>query len=124
MIVDSTLDGYVGLFFIANDTLLLHKRTLADAESYGDFLTYPISHDDVWRHEYYKKYRVDFDYYPRGRVVYNHKKELFTVYIDKDLDKPEIMAKIISIFGLDGNNYKVDYDEHYQCHMCNENYVK
>jgi len=117
------IKGRVGLFFVVNGVLLPHTCPLLDSESYGDFLTYPESHDDVWQREYYRKYHVDFDYYPRGRVVYNQKVKIFTMFIDRDLDKPEILAEIIHSFGLDGSGCKVDYDEHYQCHICNEKYT-
>jgi hypothetical protein len=33
-----TLKGYVGLFFVVEESLLLHTCTLAEAEKGGDFL--------------------------------------------------------------------------------------
>jgi hypothetical protein len=116
-------EGMVGLFFHVKNSLLPHTCALALAEPYGGFLTFSESHDDVWRREYYRKYRVDFDYFPRGRVVYNTKAELFTVYIDRCVDTPELIAELLDSFGLVDRAYKIDYDEHYQCHKCNDNYI-
>ena len=118
------MNGYVGLFYFINDDIFPHTCNLLNAVQYGDFLTYPKSHDYIWRCDYYNKYFVDFDYYPRGRVVYNQKIKLFTVYIDKDLNKLKLITKIIQSFKIDEDIYKIDYDEHYQCHKCNKNYIK
>ena len=49
----------------------MHKCENGEAEKYGDFLNYPKSHMEIWDKYYYSKYHVDFDYFPRGRVVYN-----------------------------------------------------
>ena len=119
MIADSSQDGYIGLFFVAEGTLLLHTCSLADAESYGDFLNYPESHDDVWQHEYARKYQVDFDYFPRGRIVYNQAEDIFLLYHDK--------CVTVEAENLCGRYPKgkcvIALDEHYQCHKCNMNYV-
>jgi hypothetical protein len=121
----SERDGNVGLFFCVERTLINLSCPLALAEPYGDNLTCPDSHDEMWRNpEVNLGHPVDYDYYPRGRVVYNTKTELFTVYIDHCLDTPELIADLLESFGLVDKAYKIDYDEHYQCHMCNENYVE
>ena len=119
MTVDCALDGYVGLFFIANDTLLLHKQTLAEAEPYGDFINYTESHNDVWQRKYARKYKVDFDYFPRGRIVYNQKSEIFLLYYDKCVASEA--KKLCECYTKD--RCIIVLDEHYQCHKCNINYI-
>ena len=64
-----SFDGNAGLFFVVDGEWLLHMRALEEAEPYGDFHGYPENHDDVWQREYAHKYQVDFDYFPRGRIV-------------------------------------------------------
>ena len=69
----------VCLFFYVNGQFLIHGCELKDAETYGDFLIYPGSHFDVWESNYAKRYSVDFDYYPRGRVAYRKTNRTFQI---------------------------------------------
>jgi len=112
--------GDVGIFFIVDKSLLLYTCTLSEAEKGGDFLNYPESHDDCWRRNYYNEYNVDYDYFPRGRIVFNLKSKLFIIYHDicvtneiKNLYKNYAKAR-----------YELALDEHYQCHMCNLIYIE
>lgn len=75
------LDRQVGLFFLVSGELLLHRCFLEKAEVYGDFINYPYSHDEIWEKHYREKYQVDFDFYPRGRIVYNKKDNHNIFYI-------------------------------------------
>ena len=118
MNLGGALDGYVGLFFIVNGAPLLHKRTLADAEPYGDFINYPESHNDVWQRNYARKYKVDFDYFPRGRIVYDQKSGIFLLYCDKCVASEA--EKLRGCYPKD--KCMMVLDEHYQCHKCNMNY--
>lgn len=108
----------VNLFFFVKGKFLIHSCKNQDAEKYGDFLNYPKSHMDIWEENYYKIYRVDFDFFPRGRVVYNLKEECYYIYHDKCItDLSEILQK------YQGLNYKICTDFHYQCHKCNKGYI-
>ena len=79
-----SLIGCVGIFFFADGNLLLHTCPFSDALPYGDFLNYPLSHDDVWIKRYQAQYKVDFDYWPRGRIIYNTKENAYTVFYAGD----------------------------------------
>ena len=109
----------VGLFFFVGGKFLFHGCSFENAENYGDFLIYPNGHYDVWEDKYFNKYKVDYDYYPRGRVVYRKSDKRFIVYYDKCIE--------MQIFELLDNyeDYDVElsYDEHYKCFECNEGYV-
>ena len=109
---------YVGLFFFVNKQFLIRKCIFQEAEKYGDFLNYPESHDSIWQNEYATKYRVDFDYYPRGRIVYSIKDDMFLIYFDKCIANH--IKEIVCT--LPKEKTKLCYDEHYQCHMCNKQY--
>ena len=109
----------VGIFFVVNNRLLLHSCSLEEAEKYGDFLNYPKSHMDIWEEFYYKKYRVDFDFYPRGRIIYNIKEQTYYIYYDKCIEKDIENLGIIP----ENQNVKLQKDFHYQCHKCNPNYI-
>ncbi len=112
------LAGQVGLFFVVEGHILLYACPLKRAGHYGDFLNYPHSHDDVWRVKQSKAYGVEYDFYPRGRIVYNAAGNRYTIYHDRCCERE---ARYI------GERYapeKVEYalDEHYQCRRCNPAY--
>ena len=109
----------VCLFFYVNGEFLIHGLNLEDAENYGDFLIYPESHFDIWERHYEKHYGVDYDYFPRGRVAYRKTDKTFLIFYDKCLDS-EILTLVDAYRGA---NISLGYDEHYQCHKCNQNYV-
>ena len=114
------LNGYIGLFFVVEKSLLLHTCAFAEAEKGGDFLNYPESHDDCWQREYYHIYDVDYDYFPRGRIIYNHKTNKYTIYHDKCA-----VAAAESLHECYTNtNCELVNDEHYQCYTCNPNYTE
>lgn len=109
----------VGLFFFVRGRFLFHGCSLDKAENYGNFLVYSESHMDVWCREYIRKYRVDFDYFPRGRVVYRKSDSTFLIYYDRCIG-----AWIREILDMYRNcNTALSFDEHYQCHRCNRFYV-
>lgn len=115
-----SLHGKVGLFFVADGRLLLHTCTLDNAERYGDFVNYPESHDEVWQREYAAKFGVDFDYYPRGRIVYNRTAEVYRLYHDPCVaDTAELLRRLYP-----EGKCTAALDEHYQCRNCNPDYVR
>lgn len=107
----------VCLFFLVDNKFLVHSCDNNEAEKYRHFLNYPESHMNIWNRNYEKKYQVDFDYYPRGRVVYNTLEDCYYIYHDKCIENLHDIIKIIQ-----GNNYKILEDFHYQCYKCNRNY--
>ena len=107
-------------FYIQNSKenyFLIHKCENEESELYGDFLNFPESHMDIWEKYYKNKYKVDFDYYPRGRVVYNTKEDCYYIYHDKCIKDLEEILKYYQ-----NTNYKICTDFHYQCHNCNKQY--
>ncbi len=107
------------LFFCVNGELLFHGCSLAEGEEYGDFLNYPHSHYKIWEENYKQRYKVDFDYYPRGRVVYRKSDDSYLIYFDKCME--EFITAVTEKYT--DKSTILCYDEHYQCHMCNEYYV-
>lgn len=107
------------LFFYVNGELLFHGCSLDEGEPYGNFINYPFGHFDIWNTNYHRKYRVDFDFYPRGRVVYRKTDDTYLIYYDKCIKQfiGLVTEKYI------GKNIETRYDEHYQCRKCNKNYV-
>lgn len=107
------------LFFCVQGRVLFHGCTLDEAESYGDFMNYPYSHDEIWRRSYKRLFNVDFDYFPRGRVVYRKTDDTYIIYYDSCME--EYIKKVSDRY--EGNKIAFGYDEHYKCHTCNEEYV-
>ncbi len=109
----------VGLFFVINGKILLYKCKLDKAEKSGHFFNYPKSHMEVWDKYYYKKYHVDFDFFPRGRIVYNVDDDEYYIYHDKCLDGK--LDNLINM--LSGKKIRILHDPHYKCSKCNDEYI-
>ena len=86
--------------------LITDLTPLAEAEPYGDFLTHPHGHHEVWEgwrrlgpaglarrglpaliawHEY--------EHFPRGRVVFDTITDRFTLYSDRRLQPPAVLRR-------------------------------
>ena len=109
----------VCLFFYVNGEFLVHGCVLDKAEKYGDFLIYPDSHFDIWDQNYAKKYGVDYDFFPRGRIAYRKSNKTYQILYDACIgDDIWLLLEAYS-----REKTELGYDEHYQCHKCNKNYV-
>lgn len=112
---------YAGLFFYVDGKFLVHRCEMKGGETYGNFVGYPKSHLEIWERNYLQKYHVDFDYYPRGRFIYDREVMMHRVY--RDLCIPdEILEKMIK--SCIGEKYLLLEDDHYQCHLCNPEYAE
>ncbi|MCJ2092680.1 hypothetical protein MKK67_09220 [Methylobacterium sp. J-072] len=129
--VDAHLSPSVGIFWGVPEggrTVLVTDRTsLAKAEAYGDCLTHPRGHHEVW--EAWRKLGAtmlrrrglptaiashEYEAFPRGRVVYMREPALFTLYADRRLQSPETIAELVRLFGLAGERHAVRSDAHYR----------
>lgn len=120
-IVWGVRDGCGPLQLVTDCTLL------TAAETYGDCLTHPHGHHEVWEgwrrlgpaglarrglppliawHEY--------EHFPRGRVVFDTEVDRFTLYADRNLQAPAILGRILYAFGLDLARCDVRSDPHYR----------
>jgi hypothetical protein len=124
--------GFIGIFWgISNPdqswSILTDKCSLAEAEPYGDFLTFSRGHHDVWadwqrlgsaalakrgipRAVAYHEYEE----FPRGRIVYHIKEREFIIYADRQLQRPEVVADIVKLFAIPRGTYAVRSDAHYR----------
>nr|WP_295738487.1 hypothetical protein [uncultured Acidocella sp.] len=99
---DILSSGFVGIFWAVPYApnvieLLTYKTMLSDAEDYGDCLTCPASHYNVWRAAQRGKpileplddtikslIRVsEYEEWPRGRVIFDRSKGQFLIYADR-----------------------------------------
>lgn len=107
--------------------LVIDRTGLAAAETYGDHLTHPRGHHEVWEdwrrlgparlarcglpaliawHEY--------EYFPRGRVVFNVPRNRFILFADRRLQAPRALPQVLRAFGLDPTHCAVRPDPHYR----------
>lgn len=110
-------EGKVGAFFMVNGDILSNDTDVRNGEDYADFVNYS-SHWDLWRaaqKAYPELKDIEYDTFPRGRVVYNKKTHKYTIFIDPKLNN-EIDLEIITMtYNLRSGSYIVDdTDEHYQ----------
>lgn len=124
--------GSVGIFWGIPDpggswTILVDATSLADAEPYGDFLTHPRGHYEVWIQ--WQKTRTapvtnrfilqaiadhEYEFFPRGRIVYNTLTRTFILYADRRLQQKVTIATIANEFGVIAGTFVVRSDAHYR----------
>lgn len=114
----------VGLFFYVNRNILFDFVDVSQAEVYGDFRIGNSSHYDIWDEKYDKIHSKPYDYFPRGRVVYQYKENKYILYADKCIDEKAI-KDIVKIFGIENESININRtDAHYVCKGCNKDYLE
>jgi hypothetical protein len=126
------MKGSVGIFWGIPEpggswVILVDSTPVLKAEPYGDFLTHPRGHYEVWNQ--WQKARsfpiadrfiaqaiIDNEYevFPRGRIVFHVVTKLFTLYADRRLQHDDTIARIASEFGLTPGSLVVRSDAHYR----------
>ena len=107
--------------------LALDRTPLAEAEAYGDFLTHPRGHHEVW--EAWRRLGPaglarrglpvpiawhEYEYFPRGRVVFDVGTGRFTLRADPRLRAPDVLPRVLRAFGLDPARCDSRSDPHYR----------
>jgi hypothetical protein len=76
-----------------------------------------ISHKDAWAQiaqRDKKRFRqVNYNYYPRGRVVVRNSKA--TIYLNQHIVTDEVIAKINEIFNIAEPKIHAEGGRHYEC---------
>jgi hypothetical protein len=112
---------HVGIFWLVAGKLIIDSTPLNEAEPYGDRVTHPRSHIDVW--EQFQQVgkaprESEYEEYPRGRVMHHPKSGEYTILADKCiLDRKELIAQIKDALRLPAKT-KVGTDLHYKCSRC------
>ncbi|OHV18250.1 hypothetical protein BK022_00320 [Methylorubrum extorquens] len=122
----------VGIFWGVPDkngttALAVDRTPLSEAEPYGDCLTHPGGHYEVW--EAWSRLGpaglqrrglpptitgFEYEECPRGRIVYDRKAEAFVIYADRRLQDAAMVTRIVEAFGLAKQRYSVRSDTHYR----------
>ena len=127
-----THEPHVGIFWQVRDRagtshLVVDAEPLASAEPYGDVLTHPRGHYDVWTGWRRRGSRflmaqswplailtTEYDAHPRGRVVLHIPTNTFWIYADRRLQHPAFVATLKTQLGLTTEHCVVKSDAHYR----------
>lgn len=112
---------------------LIDGVVYADTESVRDVFatSQGFKDSDNTHYQYWKSLQtylpelkmIDYDYYPRGRVVYNTNDNKYYLYADKCiLSNKDYLHSVFDELGLRSSQVIIGDDEHYQCHECNLHY--
>ncbi len=102
-----------GPFFFVRKKLIFHALPLTECRTQADKLDDPYGHDKLWSDNFKSGDYID---HPRGRVVWDRTNNRAIIYIDRCIDKPEVIDKIKEAFGI--TEYVTGYDDHYRCRRC------
>ena len=111
-------ERHVGIFWVVNGKSLIDSTPLSEAEPYGDYLTHPRGHAEVWE-TYQQNGNVpsvmEYEESPRGRAMYNTTTRRFTLLADRCILKEKILVrKIMQAVHLPRNT-ELGADAHYRC---------
>lgn len=99
-----------GQFFGIEDTLKGDS-----VAQYGDYLQVDVDHFAEWPfiRSVYNLPEVEYDYYPRGRVMFNSKIHKFVVVGSKEIvEDPKVQDEVKDYYGLPSTTI-FQGDEHY-----------
>lgn len=111
--IRSSNSNLLSVFWYVNGEFIGPEDTLKGDSivSYGDFLQVDKDHFTEW--PTYGDSSVEYDYYPRGRVMFNSKIHKFVVVADpKIIDNPAIREKLREFYGLPVTTI-FESDDHY-----------
>ena len=103
----------IGPFFYIGGRLIFHAIKADSGRRQAGKLDDPCGHDALFDAHFTSEDYIDF---PRGRVVWDTEKGRAIVYIDRCIETPEVLGKIVSAFDL--SEYVVEHDDHYRCPGC------
>jgi hypothetical protein len=112
----------VGIFWVVRGNLLIDSTALSHAEPYGDNLTHPRGHVEVWEQFQQKGLvfpEMEYEEHPRGRVMFNAKTKRFLLLADRCILRDEkVVRKIMTRMNLPRKTTDRGTDEHYRCSIC------
>ena len=111
----------VGIFWVVDVKLILDASPLIEAEPYGECLGHRRSHVRYWtelQRSGVVKPELEYDEFPRGRVIFNKRSQQFLLLADGCILKDKSnLAKIEKTMHLP-TDIVVDTDLHYRCPNC------
>lgn len=127
-ILKEGLSPEVGPFYFIDGVVYSSGEPVRDLEpSLIGTVDSDETHYDYWKfyQSVFGSRNLDYDYYPRGRVVYDSKSDKYYLYADPCIRKDQnSLNKIIDEFNLPSGKVVVRDDDHYRCHNCNPEYIE
>lgn len=111
----------LGIFWLVDGKLLIDSAPISECEQYGDHMTHPKGHSDVW--ELWQKIgkapvESEYEENARGRVMFDLKGKTFTLLADRCiLNRKELIAEIKKELRLP-KKLSLGTDPHYRCFTC------
>jgi len=118
----------VGIYWSINDVIVGDAVYLHEAEPYGDALQHG-GHYDFWQDlkpatDSERKLKIhEYDFYPRGRMVFFPKRQTARLYVDRCMDNDVINAAL-DYFEHQELQIEIETDHHYRCAECNQHYLE
>ena len=114
----------VGPFFWIDGKILAFPNEPNDADDPGTgIIDGKAGHATAYERTPYQQ-EHDYDYWPRGRVVFDKNKNRSIVYLDRCIKNDEaVRSVIVDSFHLDPKKTSWKLDGHYKCHRCDPNYL-
>ncbi|MDD5395574.1 MAG: hypothetical protein PHE17_21335 [Thiothrix sp.] len=111
---------------MVDGVVLCDSVSIGTGQQYGDYVEHG-GHYEYWLNlapttvaeSTFKAHA--YDYFPRGRVVYDSQHRRVKLYADRCI-KREAIAVIRELFALP-SDMPIIYDEHYQCQSCNRAFI-
>jgi hypothetical protein len=103
--------------------LWIESTPIDEAGEYGDFKIHENDHLNYWE-KLCKEGFVpvkEYDEVPRGRVVYDTSRRIFTLFLDRCILKNDDLVKRIMRCMHLPNTTKIETDAHYRCPHCLRN---
>ena len=102
-----------GPFFYIKSRLIFNACDLSEGRIQGDKIDNSYGHDTLWDDNFKTGEYID---HPRGRVIWDSVNNRAIIYIDRCINKPQVIQKIKTAFEF--NNFIIEYDDHYRCRRC------
>jgi hypothetical protein len=115
---------WVGLFYVVGEKVYWDGIPAPRADG-AYFRSYPQTHSKFWDQSlcrFFPQLREhDFTHFPRGRVVFDVKKDSFMILADKCLgENPTMIEKIASEMSLPKDRITVSVDKDCECAKCRQ----
>ena len=109
----STNSKLLAVFWYIDGEFVGTEGTLKDGILYGDYLQLDDDHFEIWN-RFNSDKNIEYDYYPRGRIMFNTKLHKFVVVCDrKIMNNYKIRKLLLNYYGLPITTI-FESDEHYQ----------
>ena len=103
----------IGPFFFVYNRLIYNAIPLEEGRKQADKLDNSYGHDKLWS-DYFLL--GDYIHYPRGRVIWDCTNNHSIIYIDRCINRQEVIDNIKAAFDI--TDYVVEFDDHYRCRNC------